>query len=75
MATMNGIEKARRQMLLTQEGAAAIAGISLVTYNRKENDPKKMTLGEFLNLYAEYDDYARESMLGWLEDACKSAAV
>lgn len=74
MAEMNGIEKARRQMLLTQEGAAAIAGVSLVTYNRKENDPSKLTLGEFVRLYREYDDYARDSMLGWLVAECNAAA-
>ena len=74
MAEMNGIEKARRQMLLTQEGAAAIAGVSLVTYNRKENDPSKLTLGEFVRLYREYDDYARDSMLSWLVSECNAAA-
>ena len=73
-AEMNGIEKARTQMLLTQEGAAAIAGVSLVTYNRKENDPSKMTLGEFVSLYREYDDYARDSMLSWLVSECNAAA-
>lgn len=72
---MNGIQKARRASGMTQEAAAAIIGVSIPTYIRKEKEPDRFTLREMCLLYQEMDDDAQDYMSRVLEDVKKQSFV
>lgn len=64
---MNGVRKARKIAGLTREGAAAIIGVTAVTWDKKENDPLKFSIGEFFTLYRELDTDAQDTLWNYLE--------
>lgn len=64
---MNGILKARKSSGLTREAAAAIIGVTALTWDKKEKDPMNLSIGQFFTLYREMDTDAQNTMWCYLE--------
>ena len=64
---MSYAKKARRAAGMTLEAASKIAGVSVNTIIKWEEDPAKYRLGAFAAIMAEMDAASREMMLKELD--------
>ena len=64
---MNPVENARKISGITREGVAAIIGVTAATWDNKEKDPCKFTLGQYFTLYREMDTDAQNMLWSYLE--------
>jgi transcriptional regulator with XRE-family HTH domain len=65
---MSKVEQARRAAGMTQGAAAAILGISVPTYIKKEQNPSFMTFDDISMLGAEMDSLSRDILWQAVDD-------
>ena len=51
----NFFKEQRKELKLTQQDPAVLLGVKRVTYNKYENDPDLMPLGQYKKLIVEFD--------------------
>ena len=51
----NFFKEQRKKLNLTQQDTAVLLGVTRVTYNKYENDPDLMPLGQYKKLIVEFD--------------------
>lgn len=66
---MSMVERARRSAGMTQQQAAELLGVSVPTYIKKEQNPRKMRFDEFGKLAGEMDAISKSILWCALKEA------